>query len=415
MSLFIGMELQKTLGLFDAMAIGIGAIVGAGIFVVTGIAAGLAGPALLLSLLISAGISAFTAISFAQLAAFIPKEGGGYEFAHELVSPFAGFIAGWIWLLANVVIGVVVSIGFASYLQLFIPLPLHVIAPAACIIITFVNYLGAKNSSLVNNILVSVKLLILAFFVVLGIGAVQADNFSPFMPNGVTGVMQGAALVFFAFTGFGRITIISEEVKNPTKTIPLAIILALGISTVIYILVSFTAIGLAGYTELANSGSPLSDAALVESKNAASLISIGALVATLSVLLTTLLGLSRISFAMARNSDLPGLFGKLHHKRAIPYNAVLVFGIIMAVLAAFTDLARAAAISNFASLLYYAIVNYSALKMDKPVYPRIFPVLGLITCIILLFFLSRDAWIMGGLVTLAGVLYYYAGRRNRSA
>jgi APA family basic amino acid/polyamine antiporter len=150
MSLFVGMELQKTLGLFDAMAIGIGAIVGAGIFVVTGIAAGLAGPALLLSLLISASISAFTAISFAQLAAFIPKEGGGYEFAHELVSPFAGFIAGWIWLLANVVIGVVVSIGFASYLQLFIPLPLHVIAPVACLIITFVNYLGAKNSSLIS-------------------------------------------------------------------------------------------------------------------------------------------------------------------------------------------------------------------------------------------------------------------------
>ncbi len=108
-------------------------------------------------------ISAFTAVSFAQLAAFIPKEGGGYEFAHELVSPFAGFIAGWLWLLANVVIGVVVSIRFASYLQLFIPLPPHLIAPAACLVITVINYLGAKDSSLVNNILVSVKLLILVF------------------------------------------------------------------------------------------------------------------------------------------------------------------------------------------------------------------------------------------------------------
>ena len=389
------------------MAIGIGAIIGAGIFVVTGIAAGLAGPALIISLLIGAIISAVTALSFADLAAFIPKEGGVYEFAHELISPFAGFISGWLWLLANIVVGAVVSLGFASYLAIFIPLPVNMMAAGACLVITLINYLGTKESGLVNDILVVIKLLILAFFVVIGIGAMKSGNFSPFMPNGESGVMQGAAIIFFAYSGFARITIIGEEVKNPRKNIPLAIILALGISTLIYVLVSFVAVGLVGYRELASTGSPLADAAMSESKNAAFLISMGALVATLSVLLTTLLGLSRISFAMARNKDFPALFAKLNPRNAMPSNAILVFGLIMTIFAAFTDLMRAAAISNFASLLYYAIANISALRLKKPVYPRIIPILGLITSVMLLFFLARDAWIIGLIACAAGVMYYY--------
>ncbi len=401
------MELKRSLGLFDAMAIGIGAIIGAGIFVVTGISAGLAGPALLLSLLIGAFISGFTALSFAELASLIPKEGGGYEFAHELISPFAGFISGWLWLVSNIVVGAVVSLGFASYLAIFIPwLPVNATAAAACLVITMINYLGARESSLFNDALVVIKLLILAFFVAIGLGAVSFGNFSPFMPNGGYGVMQGAAIIFFAYSGFARVTLISEEVKNPRKTIPLAIILALGISTVIYMLVSFVAIGLVGYHALATSGSPLAVAAQSESKNAAMLISIGALVATMSVLLTTVLGLSRISFAMARNNDLPAFFTKLHPKRATPYNTILVFGLIMTIFAAFTDILQAASIANFAMLLYYVIANYAALRIEKPVYPRIIPALGLITSILLLFFLTSDAWVIGIIAILAGILFY---------
>jgi APA family basic amino acid/polyamine antiporter len=196
-------------------------------------------------------------------------------------------------------------------------------------------------------------------------------------------------------------------VKNPRKIIPLAIILALGISTVIYMLVSFTAIGLVGYEGLAVSGSPLADAARSESNNAAFLISIGALAATLSVLLTTLLGLSRVSFAMARNRDLPQFFMKLHPKYSVPYNTILVFGLMMTIFAVFTDLTRAIAISNFASLLYYAIANYAALRLEKPVFPRVVPVLGLTSCVLLLFFLVRDAWIIGSIALLAGIMYYY--------
>jgi len=399
-------ELKRTLGLFDAFAIGIGAIIGSGIFVVTGVAAGLAGPALLISLIIGAIISTFTALSFAELAQFIPKEGGGYEFAHELISPFAGFISGWLWILSNVVTGVVVSIGFASYLALFIPLPVNVIATVACLGVMMINYLGARDSSLINDILVILKLLILAFFVVFGLGAVKLGNFSPFIPNGGIGIMQGATLIFFAYSGFARITLVSEEVRDPRKNIPLAILLALGISTVVYMLVSFTAIGLVGYKELASSGSPLADAASSVGSNLTYFVSIGALFATLSVLLTTLLGLSRISFAIARERDLPQFFTMLD-KRATPSYAVLVFGFTMAILAFFTNLLQAIALANFGSLMYYLITNYAALKLEEHVYPRIIPVLGIITCIALLIFLSWEAWTIGCIVLLAGSGFYY--------
>ncbi|MCZ7382616.1 MAG: APC family permease [Candidatus Methanoperedens sp.] len=401
-------RLKRTLGLFDAFAIGIGAIIGSGIFVVTGIAAGLAGPALLISLVIGAFISGFTALSFAELAHSIPKEGGGYEFARELISPFAGFISGWLWILSNVVTGVVVSLGFASYLALFLPFPVNVnlVAALACLVVTFINYLGARDSSLVNDILVVIKLLILALFVAFGLGFVKSGNFSPFMPTGEIGIMQGATLIFFAYSGFARVTLISEEVKEPKKNIPRAIILALVVSTIVYMLVSFTAIGLVGYKELASSGSPLADAARSVSANLTYFVSIGALVATFSVLLTTLLGLSRISFAMSSESDLPRFFSRLD-ERSTPYYTVLVFGFTMAILATVSNLLQAVALANFGSLLYYLLTNYAALKLEKRVYPRIIPILGIITCMVLLVFLTWDAWIRGCIVLLGGAVYYY--------
>lgn len=402
------------MGLFDASAIGIGAIIGSGIFVVTGIAAGLAGPALLISLIIGAFISGFTALSFAELAQAIPKEGGGYEFAREILSPFAGFISGWLWILANLVTGVVVSLGFASYLALLLPFPVNVnlIAALACLGVTLINYLGARDSSLINDILVIIKLLILALFVVLGLTSVKSGNFSPFMPNGEIGIMQGATLIFFAYSGFARVTLVSEEVKDPKKNIPRAIILSLGISTIVYMLVSFTAVGLVGYKELASSGSPLADAARSVSTNLTYFVTIGAMVATFGVLLTTLLGLSRISFAMSRDRDLPQFFSRLD-KRSTPIITVMVFGFSMAILALFSNLMQAVALANFGSLLYYLITNYAALKLKERIYPRVIPVLGIITCVVLMLFLAWEAWITGCIVFLGGIVYYYLMKKRQ--
>lgn len=188
--------------------------------------------------------------------------------------------------------------------------------------------------------------------------------------------------------------------------------IALTVSTVVYLLVGYVAVGLAGYQGLANSGSPLADAAAIESKGAADIVSLGALAATLSVLLTTLLGLSRVSFSMARNRDLPSFFGTIRGGRGVPLYSVVVLGLAMALMAAFTDLMKAVAISNFAALIYYSLGNYAALRLKKPKYPKIVPVVGLASCVVLLLFLSPDAWIIGIVALCIGLVYYYFGRNR---
>ncbi|MCU0861990.1 MAG: amino acid permease, partial [Methanomassiliicoccales archaeon] len=364
------MELSRSLRLFDAYAIGVGAIVGAGIFVVTGVAAGMAGPALLVSLVIGAIISSLTAFSFAELSMRIPKEGGGYEFAHELVTPLGGFVTGWMWLFSNIVSGAAVAIGFAGYLAAFIPLPINIIASLACLGITAINLWGVRESTTLNDVLVMFKLGVLGLFVALGIFLVSPSNYQPFAPNGPMGVLQGAAIIFFAYSGFGRVAMISEEVVDPVRTVPKAILLALITSTVIYILVSGVAVGVVGAPSLSGSPSPLALAAEAVAPWLSKLVGLAALAATLSVLLTTLLGISRVSFAMARNGDMPRLLTKVGSRTRTPVYAIVLFGVIMTLFALSSSILFAAAISNFAALIYYAFVNLSALKMPGPKYPR---------------------------------------------
>ena len=408
-------ELRRSLGLFDAFAIGVGAIVGAGIFVVIGVSASLSGPALLVSLLIGALVSALTAMSFAELATRIPKEGGGYEFAHELVSPLGGFVSGWMWLISNIASGAAVAIGLAGYLALFIPLPINALAALACIGVTGLNLWGLKGSARFNDALVMFKVGVLVLFVVSGLFLIDLGNFSPFAPNGALGVMEGAALIFFAFSGFGRVAMLSEEVKDPQRTVPKAILLSLVASTVIYLLVAATAIGLIGTDALGASDSPLTEAALVEGQFMGRLMTVAALAATLSVLLTTLLGVSRISFAMARNGDLPARLVAVHPRTGSPYIAVLAFGALMTLLSLSSSILFAAAVSNFASLIYYALVNWSAIRMKAPLYARAFPWLGLATCLFLMVFLDRNAWLLGTASLVAILGWYWISKRMRGS
>jgi basic amino acid/polyamine antiporter, APA family len=407
------MELKRSLGLFDAFAIGLGAIIGAGIFVVIGVAASTAGPAMLLSLLIAGVVSAFTAISFVHLARFIPREGGGYEYAHELVSPLGGFLSGWMWLLSNIVTGSAVALGFAGYLAVYIPLPINLIAALACLAITGINYLGTRESATANNILVVFKILVLLLFIAFGLSLINRAFYSPFAPSGAMGVMEGAAVIFFAFSGFGRVAMISEEVRDPTRNVPRAIILALIVSGVIYLLVAVVAIGMIGSESLGASNSPLADAATMEGTFMVNLVTIGALAATLSVLLTTLLGLSRITYAMARNKDLPAKLYKLHPKRQTPYIAILAFGLLMTAFALTTDILKAVAISNFGSLIYYMIANLAAVRIAKPRRSKILPVIGLISCASLLIFLTPEAWALGVGALIIGIVYYQVYVRKR--
>jgi len=410
-------RLKPTLGLFDATAISVGAIVGAGIFVVTGITAGYAGSALVISMLIAAVISLFTALSLAELTAWLPKEGSVYEFGYELLSPFAGFLAGWMWMLSNTFAGAAVSLGFAYYFaDLFPTLPPQLVAAALCIAFAALNFFGIKQSVLFNNFLVSTKLIILAFFCIFGLLHANTANFVPFMPL-QAGVFAGAFYVFFAYGGFGRVAVVAEEVKDAARNVPRAIILSLAISTVFYIAVGAIAVALVGATQLSHSNSPLAEAiSIAESPIAVQIVSAGGLLATASVLLMSILGVSRMAYAMARRRDLPQPLSRLHLRYNTPYYAVWITGVSMALLVLVTDLSNVVAVSTFAMLFYYTSANVSALRMPKEnrLYHNIVPVLGAATCLALLglvLVISEQAWVIGLASLAAGAIYYFAKER----
>ena len=407
--------LKREIGLFGATALGIGAIIGSGIFIVTGIVAGIAGPAMIISVLIAGVIALFSALSVGELSAYLPEEGGTYAFAKKLVSPFAGFISGWIWIFSNIFVGAAVSLGFAHYFATLFPaVPVKGIAVIICMVFIIINYIGLKESTILNNTLVTLKVLILLFFVAFGLGYFNGSNFTPFAPAEISGILSGAALIFFAYTGFARVTIMAEEVKDPEKTIPRSIYLALAISTVLYVLVSVIAVGLIGASGLSQSGSPLAAAIGISGSPAAVLlISFGAMIATASVLLTTIMGISRIMFAMSRNGDLPAFLNRIHPHFSTPHYAIWISGEFMIAAILLADLALVVAVSTFAMLLFYLIANVAAFRLPQKyrLYPAIVPVIGAVSCIGLIGFLNSSSWIIGIIGLAIGIVVYSIQRR----
>ena len=430
-------ELKRTLNFFDATAIGIGAIIGAGIFGVLGLAVGSAGPAVVISIIIAGTVALFTAISFAELSSAIPKEGGTYQYAYEMINPLAAFISGCMWLFAQTIAGSAVCLILASYLVGLIPsIPakiallsynvstLNIVAVSAALVLTALNLRGTKHSARVNNILVITKILILCLFVVVGALHLNPQYYSNFAPNGLFGILQGAGFVFFAYLGFGRIAALGEEVKNPKRTLPLAILLALGASVILYVTTGLVATGLVPYKILGASTSPIATAAKATgSYPLFTVVSLGALVATLSVLLTNLLGLSRVSFTMARNGQFPKALAKVHPKLGTPYLSILITGALMAILAFISDLREAAAITSFSMLTTHIILHTSAIRLRKknpdlktfkaPLFPLV-PCLGLASCIILMFSLPTESWIISTIVMTAVAVLYLATKRSQA-
>jgi basic amino acid/polyamine antiporter, APA family len=413
-------KLKRSIGLWSAVAINVGAIIGGGIFVVTGIVAGFAGSALIISMIIAGIIAVITATSLARLASWQPVEGGVYEYGRQLVSPFSGFLAGWMWLVANTFTGAAVSLGFAYYFATAFPsLPTNLVAAVLCLGFTGLNLIGAKESTRVNNILVSIKLAILAFFVVFGSLHFNSSNFVPFNPL-TNGVLYGSFFIFFAYGGFARVTIVAEEVKDAKRNVPRALLLSLVISIVVYVLVGAVAIGLLNPHALSISSSPLSSAMKVTGNPfAVNIISIGGLVATASVLLTAILGVSRMAYSMARRNDLPSALSRLHSKFLTPYYAILGSGVLMIVLALFVDLTKVVAVSTFALLFTYSITNISAFKLKENLTRhKVLPLFGLATCLMLLVFVllaSPQAWVIGVAFLVIGTIYYAAWKKLKQA
>lgn len=378
-------ELLRSVTLKDAVGVGLGAIIGAGIFVVTGIAAGVSGPAFLVGLLIAGIIATFNALSSAQLAAKYPRSGGTYEYGYILINPAFGFSAGWMFLVSKLAGAGFVAIGFGSYFYQVMPIASPItFSVLAVIFLTAANYFGIKKAGVLNLVIVTITLLSLIYFAFSGISEVNFENFKPFAPFGISGIAEAAALLFFAFTGYGRIATLAEEVVNPKKTIPKAIIVTIVTAILLYSVISLVAIGVIGTETMAESTSPLQVAAdALNSPAISSIITIGASTAMLGVLLSQILGISRVMLAMGRRSDLPPFFKRIHKRYRVPHIGILITGFIILLLTligSFEFIVRAA---TFTILLYYSITNIAAIKQPKKdrMYGRLIPILGLIGCL----------------------------------
>lgn len=240
-------ELIRALTLKDAVGIGLGAIIGAGIFVVTGVAAGVAGPSFIIGLFIAGLIAAFNGLSSAQLAAVYPQSGGTYEYDYRLLNPAFGFSAGWMFLISKLTAAGVVAIGFGSYFYQLVPIlsPLKY-SIIAVVILTIANYIGIKKVGKLNLAIVSITLLTLIYLIFSGITSINTENFIPFAPLGISGIAEASALLFFAYTGYARIATLAEEVRDPKKTIPKAVIITIVLAITLYISVSLIAVGVIG-------------------------------------------------------------------------------------------------------------------------------------------------------------------------
>lgn len=399
------------LTLFDAVNISLGSIIGAGIFVVLGAAAAVAGPGLVASVLIAAAASLLTGLSTAALSRKYPRSGGVYVFTREALSDLAGFLVGWIWLFSNVIGGATVAVGFGHYLSFFFPNWPPAVGIVLVVFITvLIQLLGAEESSRFNNILDIVKIAVLLFFAAAAFGHFQPAHFRPFLPFGTKGLWAGAATMFFAYAGFARVAVVADEIKDPRRNVPRATILSILISTAIYIVVAVAAVGAAGAARLAGSGSPLADA--MENlglRFGAGLVGFGGLAATSSVLLASLWGVSRLAQVMSREGELPAFVGGGGRRIGVPRNAILIGGAAMLALAFSSDLPHIAYISSFSVLLYYAALNISGLKvLAGPL--RVVTALGLLSCLVLMFSLPMLSWFAGAAAAAVGAIYYW-GRR----
>ncbi|MBE9012582.1 amino acid permease [Pseudanabaenaceae cyanobacterium LEGE 13415] len=413
--------LKRQIGIVGAIALGLGSIIGAGVFVSIGIATGIAGSAVLIAIALAAGVAICNGLNSAQLAASHPVSGGTYEYGYRYLNPQLGFTAGWMFLLAKSASAATSALGFAGYLlnvlgienrALLVP-----IAFSAIVVLTLVVLGGIRRSNIVSLIIVSITLLSLLFFVIAGFPIVLSNQFANFTPffnsdQPIQAVLQATALMFVAYTGYGRIATMGEEVREPQRTIPRAIIVTLAITMLLYISVAFVGIGVVDATVLGNvtnrQVAPLEVAARSFAIPGSNLVlAIGAMTATLGVLLNLILGLSRVLFAMGRRRDMPGIVAQLAGSDASPNVAIVVMGIAIALLVLIGDVRVTWSFSAFSVLVYYAITNWAALRISERdrLYPKSIAWIGLFACLFLAFWVERQVWLMGLGLILVGLLW----------
>ena len=403
-----GAALQRRLGTFDAVTIGLGSMIGAGIFVALAPAAAAAGTGLLIGLAVAAVVAYCNATSSARLAALYPQSGGTYVYGRERLGEFWGYTAGWSFVVGKTASCAAMALTVGYYVS---PDWAHAFAVAAVVALTAVNYAGIQKSALLTRVIVALVLAVLAAVVVVILGFGDADGTRLALGDDVSigGVLQAAGLLFFAFAGYARIATLGEEVRDPARTIPRAIPIALGITLVVYAVVAIAVLSELGSTALGSATAPLAEA--VRSAGLPGfepVVRVGAAIAALGSLLALILGVSRTTLAMARDRHLPHGLAAAHPRFGSPYRAEVVVGVVVAAMAAVVDVRGAIGFSSFAVLLYYAIANASAWTLGA----KVIPALGLAGCLLLAFSLPLSSVLVGaGVVTIGAVLYWLRRRQ----
>ena len=436
-------RLERSMGTLSLTAFGVAAIVGAGIFVLTGVAAAkYGGPGIILSY-VGAGItSALAALCYAELASSVPIAGSAYTYSYAVLGELIAWIIGWDLILEYGVGAAAVGSGWSGYFADFLKstfgwaIPKNLTAtpfaggivdlPAFLIIllITALLILGTSQSSRIANVMVAIKLAIIAFFIVVGAFHVHPANWHPFLPFGLGGALTGASVIFFAYIGFDQISTAAEEVKDPDRTMPRGIIFSLVICTALYLLVAGVLTGMVPYTRLNNS-SPVSHAMLQIGLNwAATIISIGAIIGLTTVLLVLIFGQARIFFSMARDGLLPEVFSRVHASFRTPYISTLLVGLVVAGLAGFIPIDTLAELTNIGTLTAFALVAIAVwrLRYTQPDLERGFRVphvgliapLAIVASVALIVSLPHATWLRFAIWLAVGLVIYFLYSRRKS-
>jgi APA family basic amino acid/polyamine antiporter len=440
-----GHELKRAVSATYLTAMGVGAIIGTGIFVVVGAGANLAGPAVILSFVLAAVACLFSALSYAELASSIPVAGSAYTYTYATLGEIVAWIIGWDLILEYGVSVAAVAVGWGGNFNIFLETTFGYELPAAIatspeeggtfnlpavlvvLAITALLVRGVRESAQANMVMVVVKLATLVFFIVVAFSAFSTRNFTPFAPNGVNAIATGAAIIFFAYIGFDAVSTGSEEARNPARDLPVAIIGSLAICTVFYVLVAVGAIGIATPAQLGGSEAPLATA-LQEGAGitwAASVLSLGAVVAITSVILVILYGQTRIFFAMCRDGLLPEGLATVNPRYGTPARLTWGLGILIAILAALVPLQQIVELVNIGTLFAFVLVNIGViiLRRTRPDMPRpyrvpfspVTPLLGIAFAVYLMAQLPLGTWIRFVIWLGVGVLIYalYGYRNSR--
>ncbi|MGW4484747.1 amino acid permease [Amycolatopsis sp. NPDC004368] len=445
-----GDGLQRTLGLRQLTAIGVGGIIGAGIFSLAGAVANqTAGPAVLISFLIAGIASAAAAFSYAEFAGLIPRAGSAYTYGYAVLGEIVGWFIGWDLLLEYTAIVAVVAIGISGYFNdllgfMHVSLPawmsgapgtesegvapgsyvVNLFAVVLCLLIAFILNQGMKNAARFETLLVYLKVGLVVLVIVVGAFHIKTGNYSNFFPFGVSGAFTGAATVFFAVFGYDAMSTAAEESKDSQKHMPKAILYSLAISMVLYVLACLVLTGMVKYTDIDPEAAFSSAFAKVGLGWLGAVIAVGAIIGILTVLFTFLLGATRVGYSMSRDGLLPKWFGKTHPVKKVPSRTTWILGVASAVIAGFLPIGEAAELTNIGILLAFVVVCIAVivLRYKRPDLPRTFrtpgmpvvPIIGVVFSIWLITFLKPETWLRFAIWFVIGMAVYFGYSRRHS-